>query len=477
MMNDKEPLVTNTFGALYSRLFHGVGAQTYAQTVQILIRLAEVPLLLSFWNPELYGEWLIISAIPAYLSMGDIGFSTTAAREMTILNSANNKQGTLRVFQSTWVLLLILSGFIFVGTAFFVYLVPLGELLGLQQISDVGLTIIVLALVADVLLGFQAGLLNGSLWAVGCYPLGIGLSSTMQLLGFVGLALGLVIKNDPVIAALGYFSGKLLSLFLFLIVKKKYISWLGYGFRYAQLQEVRRLTIPALASLAFPLGNAFNIQGIRVIIGIISGPAAVALFVPLRTLANFAMQPRRIVNQLIQPELGLAYGSQDSELFNKLVLKACQLVFWAAGGLTMGLALTGDLILSRWTVGKITMHWPLYLFLLGALVINSLWNTALMVPYATNRHSRIAGIYTGVYGLIAFVLAFFLVKEFGVFGAGVTLLVVELAMLVIVLKEALKMSDILFQEWTSHLLKPPVDIVVSFLNKTKALYLNSRSKV
>lgn len=469
MTEDKETPEDKPFGTLFSRLFRGVGAQAYAQGIQIGIRLAEVPLLLSFWNPELYGEWLILSAIPAYMSMGDIGFSTTAAREMTILNSANDKEGTLRVFQSTWVLLLILSGFIFVGTAFFVYLAPLGDWLGLQQISDFSLRIIILALVADVLLGFQAGLLNGSLWAVGRYPLGIGLSSTMQLLGFLGLALGLVIKNDPVVAVLGYLLGKLISFFISLIVKKRNVAWIRYGFHYARLKEIRRLSIPSLASLAFPLGNAFNIQGIRVIIGLVLGPTAVATFVPLRTLANFAMQPRRIVNQLIQPELGLAYGSQNAELFKKLVLKACQLVFWAAGGLAVALALTGDLVLSYWTVGKITMQWSLYLSLLGALVINSLWNTALMVPYATNRHSRIAGVYTGVYGLIAFVLAFFLVKEMGVLGAGVTLLVVELAMLVIVLKEALKMSDILFQEWVSYLLMPPLDIVGFFLRKEKKL--------
>lgn len=472
MNEDKEIIEDKPFGTLFSRLSRGAGAQVYGQGVQMFIRLAEVPLLLSFWSPELYGEWLILSAIPAYLSMGDIGFSTTAAREMTMLNSANDKEGTLRVFQSTWILLLMLSGFIFAGMVFFVYLAPLDNWLGLQQISSVSLRIIILVLAVDVLLGFQAGLLNGSLWAVGRYPLGIGLSATMQLLGFLGLALGLVIKNAPVSAAFGYLVGKSISFFILLIAQKRNISWLSYGFRYAKLEEIRRLAAPSFASLAFPLGNAFNIQGLRMIIGITLGPTAVAVFVPLRTLANFAMQPRRIVNQLLQPELGLAYGSQNKELFKKLVLRACQLSFWSSTSIALILGISGEQILSRWTVGKIPMHWPLYLFLLLSVIINSLWYTALMVPYATNRHAPIALLYFVIYGVAAFLLAYIFSLVYSINGIGISLVIVEMIMAVFVIREALKLSTISSHEWLAVTFRPPFDLI----NKTYDIAMNFLKK-
>ncbi len=58
---------------LKDRLLKGTGAQAFGQGVQIFIRLAEVPLLLAFWGTQLYGEWLMLAAIPVYLSIGHGG--------------------------------------------------------------------------------------------------------------------------------------------------------------------------------------------------------------------------------------------------------------------------------------------------------------------------------------------------------------------------------------------------------------------
>ena len=473
MTNNKELAESTESGSLYTRLFRGVGAQSYSQVVQLIIRLAEVPLLLHFWNPELYGEWLILSAVPAYLGMGDIGFSATAAREMTLLNSANDKDGALQVFQSTWILLIALSISIFLGTIAFVEIAPLGHWLGLKQINNASLNIIVIILMVDVLIGFQSSLLSGALWAVGHYPLGIGLSATMQLFGFLGLAFGLFFNNNPIYAASGYLLGKVLSLFILWGAQKRLAPGFHYGFRHATWQEIRRLWVPSLASLAFPLGNAFNIQGIRVILGTILGPSAVAVFVPLRTLANLAMQPRRIVNQLLQPELGIAYGNKDNDLFKRLVLKASQLAFWGTLLVAIVLAAIGGKVLSYWTSGKIPMHWSLFLLLLLSVVVNALWYTALMVPYATNRHSRIAALYAGIYGGVAFLLVFIFTHFYNMEGTGLALLLVEAIMANFVIREALRLSDLNFSTWFIFMIHPPIETLKRAYSRFLLLFKTS----
>jgi O-antigen/teichoic acid export membrane protein len=70
--------------------------------------------------------------------------------------------------------------------------------------------------------------------------------------------------------------------------------------------------------MAFPLGNALNIQGIRLVVGLALGPAAVAVFAPLRTLSNLALQPRAVINRLMEPEMALAFGAGDPSLFRRL---------------------------------------------------------------------------------------------------------------------------------------------------------------
>jgi O-antigen/teichoic acid export membrane protein len=68
---------------VYYRLIKGIGANTLGLIVTIIIQIIQVPLYLTFWGITLYGEWLILYAIPSYLLMSDIGFGNVAANEMT----------------------------------------------------------------------------------------------------------------------------------------------------------------------------------------------------------------------------------------------------------------------------------------------------------------------------------------------------------------------------------------------------------
>ena len=90
----------NAGSGIRERLLKGIGAQGFSQAVQIFIRLAEVPLLLSFWGTQLYGEWLMLSAIPVYLTISDGGFAEAACREMTIRGGAGDKTGVQSFFRA-----------------------------------------------------------------------------------------------------------------------------------------------------------------------------------------------------------------------------------------------------------------------------------------------------------------------------------------------------------------------------------------
>jgi hypothetical protein len=70
-----------TGSGIIRRLLRGFGAQGLVQGVQLFVRLAEVPLLLSCWGAQLYGEWLMLSAIPLCLSVCDGGFTGATCRK------------------------------------------------------------------------------------------------------------------------------------------------------------------------------------------------------------------------------------------------------------------------------------------------------------------------------------------------------------------------------------------------------------
>jgi hypothetical protein len=65
-------VVTN---AIQRGLLAGVTANAFGQAVAVCIQLMGVPILLHYWGMQLYGEWLILTAITTYLAIADLGFS------------------------------------------------------------------------------------------------------------------------------------------------------------------------------------------------------------------------------------------------------------------------------------------------------------------------------------------------------------------------------------------------------------------
>jgi len=82
-----------------------------------------------------------------------------------------------------------------------------------------------------------------------------------------------------------------------------------------------------------------------------------------------------------------------------------------------------------------------------------------MVPYATNRHVRIAVFYSLIYGAGAFVMGYFSAKGLGLSGAALALMMVEGLMAVIVIRAALKMAHVVISQWAGSVLKPPFALI------------------
>lgn len=447
--------MTNEDRALMSRLTKGLGAQGYSQAVQIFIRLAEVPLLLVFWGTRLYGEWLMLAAIPACLAICDGGFAGAASREMSMRSGAGDRRGAMALFQSTWLLLLLVSLLFGLFAIVAVQAVPLHDWLGFKVMGPATVKLVTVLLVFHVLVGFQTGLVYGGFWCEGRYAMGMALVTTMQLMEFGGLALAVALGGGPMEAASGYLGGRIGGLFLMRLGLYRATPWLRFGWRVATLSEVRHLAAPAFASLAFPLGNALNIQGMRLIVGLVLGPPAVVVFSTLRTLTRLATQPSSIINRLIEPEMASAYGGNRHDVFRRLFNHSCQVALWVSAASCIALGAAGERLLGIWTHGKVAMDWALYTLLLLGAAANAVWYTALMAAYATNRHVRVALVYSVVYGGGAFGFAYILAKFSGLAGVGSALLLSEIAMAPYVLLKTFHLTGESCASWLGQVTRPP----------------------
>lgn len=447
---------------LRARLAKGLGAQGFGQGVNILIQLLTVPLLLGAWGVDLYGEWLILAAIPVYLSASDTGFATAATHDMTIAVGCGDRARMLESFQSVWLLLIAVAVLILALVALLAFALPVGRWLNLAHMTGDAPAWVLVLLAGQVLVTFQTGLVYSGYHCVGAYGLGQSLMSLTRLIEFAALAVAIVAGGGPVAAAAGLLAGRCVGTLAMWLFLARVNPELRPGWRHARPATVRRLLAPAWASMGFALGNALNIQGFVIVIGTVIGPAATVVFATLRTMARFGQQLVNAVNMTVSAEISTAYGAGDRALLRDLHHRTCQIGLWLALGVGVGLLLFGEWALGVWTGGRVAMDWALFPWLLAALVIQSLWHSSLYLEYATNRHARLALAY-GAVSLLAVAAAVVAAAWAGTVGAAAVLCAAHLAMLGVVLPVSLRNLDESPSRFAAFVARPPVRFLARVL--------------
>jgi O-antigen/teichoic acid export membrane protein len=407
------------------RLLKGLGATVLGPLVTIMVQLVSVPVFLHSWGAKAYGEWLILSAIPTYMAFSDIGFSSVSANDMTMRVAIGDFNGALETFQSTWALISstsLLVGLIFVtGT----YLLPVTRWLNLSTTSPADARLILILLLSFTLVSIQADLICAGFRCEGNYAFGMFIKNTVRFTESLAVTILVAFHGTPRQAAATYLIVLTTGTVIMAAIMTRKSPWLRYGFSHASFLSTRRLISPAFAYMAFPAGNALSIQGMVLVIAALLGPIAVATFSTMRTLTRFGFQIMEAVKNSVWPELSAAYGTRNWALARKLHRVACQASLWMSLGSVVFLGFAGNRIIEVWTNGRIVMDVTAFRWLLVVIVANSFWYTSSVVTVASNTHERIAVCYLAG-TCVSLILARFLIPHFGISGAAMSLLAIDL---------------------------------------------------
>src|SRR5579863_3348367 len=140
------------------RLLRGLGATALGPVATAIIQFASVPCLLHFWGAAKYGDWLILFAIPSYLTLSDLGFGDASGSDMTMRVAAGDRQGAIETFQSSWVLLSLVSLFMALLAGVVVWQIHWHNWLKLTTLSDRYASAVVLVLGLYTLVSQQCGI-------------------------------------------------------------------------------------------------------------------------------------------------------------------------------------------------------------------------------------------------------------------------------------------------------------------------------
>jgi O-antigen/teichoic acid export membrane protein len=431
------------------RLLAGFGANTYGRALQTVIQIVSVPVFLSHWGAFLYGEWLLLNAIPSYFLMSDIGFGTVAGNEMTMLVAAGKHEEALAVFQSVWVFVTGISALCLLIVLGSVAFLPLDRWFHLHALTPVQARFIIIWLCMSVLLGMQETLFQAAFRCVGQYAFGTAAKSTAIFVGFLALMVAVLFNQAPERAAFIYMLVNWTATFVLWILLRRKIPWLRFGVKHARFTTIRRLASPSISFLFFPLGNALNLQGILMVIGHVTGPIGVVTFSTARTISRSAYQAMQLINNSVWPEMSAAFGKGDMNLARTLHRRSCQVSLLLCIITVFGVALLGDHVWKIWTVGKVAADPVLLDLLLLQMLVAAFWFTSAVVATSSNRHQSIALMILAT-TVLSLALSWWLLRIpwLQLRGVALSLILGDLIMAAVVLKQSL---EILNDTWGGFL--------------------------
>jgi len=427
--------------ARFRRIFLGLMSQGYSQLVTIATQLLTVPFLLSSWGAEKYGAWILLSTIPAYISMADLGFLQIAANDMTMRVSRGDRDGANLVFQTATAMVAAIAGIIIVLFGGIAFLLPITEFFHIKSVSpsDASWTVFILAI--QVLLSIVYGLFGAGLRAVGLWSLMVSVNSTARLLDGIALVVVAIFHGSFVTVALITITSRTLITTATALRLFHREPWLKLGIGLASPAKVKEMLIPSLSYMSYTLSFALSIQGITLVTGAVLGPAATAVVSTVRTLTRMGAMASNMFNHTLEPEYAQLYGQSRRDAMKNLYRRQILIVASIAGVYTLATLACGEWILNHWTHGRIHPSFVLLFLMTVSVTFEMLWSLFQTPFVATNRHKFFALWYVG-FSALAVAITWALIYKMGLSGVGWGTAISNFAFLVLTLYKV-KRADLL----------------------------------
>src|SRR5450631_358750 len=400
------------------RIISGFGSNLFGQLVTIAIQILSLPVFLYYWDMSTYGTWLVLSALPAFLSMADAGMVQAAGNKMTMTLGRGEVAEANRIFQSAQMVMVVDCG------TLGILLTPIALFGPLPDFIKPDERVALIALLYVILVGLFGGLADAVFKATGRYAVGTMLGHSVRLAAWGGTILGLILFRSFAGVAVCGLVARVAGTGVSIWLAQRGGHGLLWGTKLAQKREVVTMIRPAVSFLAFPLANALSFQGVTLVVGALSGPATVTLFTSYRTIARVAVQLTSMFSLALWPEFGQLFGSGGPRAIEKLYRHSALLGAIQALGLSVVLFLVSPWLLRVWTHGRIEFVPSIMLWMLAYASISGIWHVPRVLLLSTNQHIGLAG-WSLAAGALSVLLAWVFGREWQIEGVAAAMLVSE----------------------------------------------------
>jgi len=464
--------VDTVSGTPASRLMRGVGAHGFLTAVRLVEQVLSVPVLLLAWGVETYGEWLMLTAFTAYFVLTDLGFTSAASNEIARRAAAGEESGARGLFVATTRAFGRVSLGVVALAALLVAATPVAGTLGLERISGAEAKIILILMLLNAAVQQNRLMLTAGYRARGAYHRAMTIVGGVAALrvGAMLAAVGLL-GFQPVHAAMliAAFMAVELAAMLAGLRRMALPRPSLFARRPGGEERLRPYLLMGADFMLLPLTQAVVLQGTLILVGVLLGPAAAAVYGAHRTLARLGYQVSQLFAMSLRAEAGLLTGAADKDNMRRLTLRATQAATWLALAIAVGQLLVGRHVFEVWTQGRVDWRPDVFALLLAATVAQAVWETTAALRLGANRHKPITRGCL-VISLAGLGLAAAAMGPLGLVGAAGPALLAETAIVVLTVAVTLPVLEIGIGTWMRQVLTPPLwllDVAAARLRRAR----------
>jgi len=398
----------------------GTLAKLLGESISTLRYIVLVPLFLLVWGTEVYGEWLTVFALVAYLSLANIGMQTYVVNRLTQFYSLANLKDYNKALSSALGLYLLIILPLLLLAGILIYTLPFTQWLNIAHTSEKVIRLTAFLLAFFSLVEIPAGLIFGVYRSLGELPRVTMIENISLIFVVVVTAIVLLAGGGFISVALAQFIPLLFfTAFVIRDLRKRHTE-IKFSIRDLDLSLGLSFIGPSLFFFLLVLTNAIRAQGPLLVIGATLGSSFVAIFTVHRIVCNLISKLTTTIGQAIWPELTSMEVRRDYSKLRKAHYFLLKITILISLSVAVFLFFTGKDVIRIWTRGKIVFNPALWNLFLVNLVIYSIWKPTTFVQLATNRHkfyskcflsSAVTGLFfaiilTKIYGVIGTLLGF-----------------------------------------------------------------------
>lgn len=423
----------------YSRIRRMFGAVFLGKGLLAIRQIISVPVLITAWGADYYGSWLVLSAIPTFLSMSNSGLGASANLKIAADCSAGGYEEAQKTFTtSLWIIFTIGILVVIFSTLAMTYVPFLHPAANLVENPILIVALLLMSLVVNMLgiplLGFWTGhgLPSGGHNFLNYFALGsLFFSLTVPLVGGRALETSTILLVWSVIWLIvfqlktyfkfrNYRNSSNLHSFDFKIGKVLFSTGLGHQFG--------------------QLWQAIFFQGSLVLAGISFGPTGAALWGSMRILGRSGNQAVEVISQSLSPEFQINFAKKKLELLRSAHAMGLVISVIIAIIITVLMIFIGPVAYKYWTRHTLAIPILAWTVLCASVIPFSIWNVSAELQRSINQPWLI-NVYATVAALLS-VAVMCILSSHGIIALSTGVLLFEVLMVIFVIPKTTKILQI-----------------------------------